>query len=129
MLLRILILTETLPLYSCPLAAELNQFGLEASMYISSYTNITSDVLNFRPDLIIADLNGGERKPGLEQILHFNNCSKIPFIFFTQERNKDEMQAYYAAKPLGVLAKPYKVMDVTALVEIARYRNLENLTC
>lgn len=73
------------------------------------------EIKELKPDVAILDIDVNGPKTGLwlgEQL-------DIPFIYLTAKSDSDTIKSAVKTKPVGYLIKPFKEMDVFAIVEMA----------
>lgn len=76
-------------------------------------------ITDFNPDLILLDIRMKSEREGIEIAEEINQSFQIPFVFITAHSDKEIIQQALSTKPLSYLTKPFKQMDVYAVVHLA----------
>lgn len=83
-------------------------------------------IAEVEPDLILLDIRMKDEKEGIEIAEEINRSFKIPFVFITAHSDKEIIRQALATNPLGYLTKPFKQMDVYAVVHLAETQQEKN---
>jgi two-component system response regulator LytT len=83
-------------------------------------------IADVEPDLILLDIRMKDEKEGIEIAEEINRSFKIPFVFITAHSDKEIIRQALATNPLGYLTKPFKQMDVYAVVLLAETQQEKN---
>jgi len=83
-------------------------------------------IADVEPDLILLDIRMKDEKEGIEIAEEINRSFKIPFVFITAHSDKEIIRQALATNPLGYLTKPFKQMDVYAVVHLAETQQEKN---
>lgn len=115
---KLLIIDEETKLTDHYLVSNLPRLGYLADTLISSFDNLEQNILQFQPNLIITDLKTGLESQGLEigRLLH--NKFHIPFIYLISAYSRHCITLARETMPSGMLVKPFKMIDLIALLEI-----------
>lgn len=76
-------------------------------------------IQNEQPDLVLIDINLGERKSGLDLAEYLNKIAGIPYIFITSYSDEATLRKVAAHSPSGYINKPFKSQDLIASVFLA----------
>lgn len=71
------------------------------------------------PDLVLIDINLGERKTGLDLAEYLNKVIPTPYIFITSYSDQATLKKVAEHEPSGYITKPFKPQDLTTSVFLA----------
>lgn len=79
--------------------------------------------LEFRPDLILMDINLGQGMDGVDAAAAIRAQADIPVVFLTAFSDDATLQRAKQSDPFGYLLKPYEDKDLQTAIEIGLYRH------
>lgn len=68
------------------------------------------------PDLVLIDINLGDRKSGLDLAEYLDKVVQIPYIFITSYSDKSTLRKVAEHAPSGYITKPFKPQDLISSV-------------
>lgn len=74
---------------------------------------------NEKPDLVLIDINLGEKKDGIELAEILKEKHNTPFIFITANSDTATLEKAKKVNPLAFLVKPFTQADLHTSIEIA----------
>lgn len=105
------------------LVSELRKFGIEANFLSSTFSDAAQNIKSFKPEIIIVDLDPNE----LQNNIRFLDEAEAPTIILIPTISKSDMEIILAKQPSGVLIKPYKPIDLIALLEVTRCKFADHI--
>ncbi len=78
---------------------------------------------NFKPDLIILDINLENKNDGVELAAYINQTTKVPFIFVTAYSDMQTLTKALTQHPAAYITKPFKQTDVLAAIQLVFINN------
>lgn len=92
--------------------------GYEITNCVNNANDARISVSSLRPDLIISDIMIKGDEDGCSVSKSLYNIYKIPIIFITAHINDDMLDDALKAKAYGYLLKPYKPLELKALIRL-----------
>jgi len=75
------------------------------------------------PDLALVDIKLAGKMDGIDAALGIRAQGRIPIIFLTAYATDDMVARAKRVEPLGYIVKPFKDLELKAMIEIALYRS------
>lgn len=69
-----------------------------------------------QPDLVLIDINLGDRKSGLDLAQYLDTVFRIPYIFITSYADRSTLKKVAEHAPSGYITKPFKPQDLITSV-------------
>lgn len=92
--------------------------GYETCEPASNYDESFEMIITEKPDLLLLDINLGNRKDGIDIAEKINELYQIPFIFLTANSDSVTIDRAKKVKPNAYLVKPFKKEELYAAIEI-----------
>lgn len=114
-----ILVVEDDPLLALDLGHELEQLGYRVSALAESAEEAMIAFAEYRPDLVVMDINIVGATDGIETAHMMNAAFHVPVVFLTSASD-DETMARAARESLyGYLVKPFKLADLKAAIQFA----------
>lgn len=84
-------------------------------------------VLENRPDLVLIDINLGDRKSGLDLAEYLDKIVVIPYIFITSYSDKPTLKKVSEHYPSGYITKPFKPQDLITAVFLVIHKRADSV--
>jgi DNA-binding response OmpR family regulator len=106
------------------LALELfcEKLGYTVIATVNNYEDVMNVIHKQRPDLIITDIELGEKESGLDIALKAQEQYGVPSIFLTAYYNDDILKKAKNIDFHGYIVKPYKEVELEATIKLALYQ-------
>ena len=92
---------------------------------VSSYLEALGMIEEEKPDLLLLDINLGDKKDGIDLARKINESYQTPFIFLTANSDSATVERSKEVKPLAFLVKPFNKEGLFSSIEIA-FSNFES---
>jgi len=99
----------------------LERLGYTITAFVSSGTKAISIALEYKPDLILMDIQIKGDMDGIEAAEQIRSCSFIPIIFLTAYAEESTLKRAKLTLPFGYLLKPFQERDLQVTIEMALY--------
>ena len=76
-------------------------------------------VENQQPDLVLVDINLGQKKNGIDLADYLERIARIPYVFITSYSDRTTLMKVSAHSPAGYITKPFKPQDLISTVFLA----------
>ena len=97
----------------------LRTLGYVVAGHASSYSEAIRALDTKNIDLVLVDINLGEKKDGIDVGAVLREKYQLPFIFITSHADKATVERAKNLKPNGYLVKPFDKNDLYTSIEIA----------
>lgn len=115
-----ILIIEDESLLAMELASKISSFGYHVVDYVTGTKSAMQILQTNRIDLILLDINLGEEKNGIA--FYQSLGTAIPVIYLTAYKDEETISKAIKTYPLGYLTKPYKEVDLKALLKLAYYK-------
>jgi AraC-like DNA-binding protein/CheY-like chemotaxis protein len=92
--------------------------GYEVMMNITSATEGIRYIEEFRPSLVLIDINLNGEMEGTKVAQYLQKIDSIPYIYITSHTDKLTLEKVKDTRPNGFIAKPFKSIDIITKVAI-----------
>ena len=99
--------------------SHLISMGYEVCEPVSNYEEAMEMIETEKPDMLLLDINLGNKKDGIHIAEKVNQKYRLPFIFLTANSDADTIERAKEVKPNAYLVKPYTKEELFAAIEIA----------
>jgi AraC-like DNA-binding protein/ActR/RegA family two-component response regulator len=105
--------------------------GYEVDTDYQSVDHVLDKIENDPPDLVLIDINLGEKRSGIDIGNHLLKKDNLPFIYITSNSDKITLEKVKSTRPYGFIVKPYKKEDLISTVYLVmnnfQYRKVDLL--
>jgi len=102
----------------------LTKFGHRVLDCVDNSERALDLIHNFKPDLVILDINIEGSKDGVDVASVIQSKYKIPFIFLSALSDQETIERAKNVKPIGYVVKPFKESDLYATISIGMTNHL-----
>ena len=81
----------------------------------------------FRPDVILMDIQLDGDMDGIETVRYINDRFNIPVIYLTAYSDDTTMKKAFETEPEGFLLKPFEEIQLNVVVEMAYHKSTQGL--
>ena len=115
---RVLIIEDN-PLIAADIEQCLNNIDFSVSGIAYNYVDAITQLETNTPDVILMDINLGEKNDGIDigKIIHDKYA--IPFVYLTSNSDRSTIERAKVTRPAGYIIKPFDEKDLLAAIEIA----------
>ena len=121
-----ILIVEDESLVALELSNSIESYGFNVVDYVTTPKMATELFQKEKVDLILMDINLGEKIDGIDLYKSFNTC--IPIIYLTAYQDEVSISKAVGTDPLGYLIKPYNENELLALLKLATYKIHNNIT-
>lgn len=114
-----ILIVEDESLVAMDMADMLTNLGYKVLPAAYNYADAVEMLNNEMPDLVLADIDLGEGKSGIELAQLVRRKYNLPFIFITSHSDKATVSNAAATAPNGYLVKPFSEEDLFSSIEVA----------
>jgi CheY-like chemotaxis protein len=118
---RILVVEDEM-IVSADIEMQLSDLGYSEVAVAASGKIALSKVLEFRPNLVLMDINLDGRMDGIETATVLKQRFKVPVIYLTAYADQATLDRAKTTHPYGYIVKPFSQGDLQASIEMALYR-------
>ena len=104
----------------------LKKFGYEVTDLVDSLRGVQHSIIANRPNLVVLDINLGNKIDGIQIAEILKNEFQIPFLFLTSYNDEQTINRIIKVQPLGYIVKPFNPIDLNAVVELALFKIRSN---
>lgn len=97
----------------------LRHLGYQVAGNATGYNEAIKLLDTQNPDIVLVDINLGEKKDGIDVGTAIREKYQLPFIFITSHADKTTVDRAKHLKPNGYLVKPFDKNDLYTAIEIA----------
>jgi PAS domain S-box-containing protein len=113
------LVVEDDPLLALDLGHELEQLGYRVCALAESAEEAMIAFTEYRPDLVVMDINIVGATDGIETAHMMNVAFRIPVVFLTSASDDATMARAARESSYGYLVKPFKLADLKAAIHFA----------
>lgn len=113
------LIVEDDPLLALDLGHELEQLGYRVSALAESAEEAMIAFTEYRPDLVVMDINIVGGTDGIETAHMMNAAFRVPVVFLTSASDDATMARAARESSYGYLVKPFKLPDLKAAIHFA----------
>ncbi len=122
-----ILIIEDEALVALEMKQTIEEMGFTVLDYATNSTMATEILDEHSIDLIIMDINLGEKKDGIE--LYESWGSDIPIVYLTAYKDEKTITKAISTNPYGYLVKPYQKEELYALIKLVHFKiNHQNST-
>ena len=121
-----ILIVEDESLVALELSNSIENHGFNVVDYVTTPKMATEVFQKEKVDLILMDINLGDKVDGIDLYNSFN--THIPIIYLTAYQDETTISKAIATDPLGYLIKPYNENELLALLKLATYKIHNNIT-
>jgi len=99
----------------------IKELGYECIKPCGKYDKAITMLQTEQPDLVIIDINLGDKKDGIDVAKYIRSKMNIPFIFLTANSDEATVEKAKVTKPNAYIVKPFEKSDLYTAIEIALY--------
>jgi DNA-binding LytR/AlgR family response regulator len=114
-----ILIVEDESLVAMDMADMLTRLGYEVLSPAYSYEEATTRLEEEKPDFVLADINLGGGKTGIDLAHLVRSKYKLPLVFLTSYTDKETVAKAAATQPGGYLIKPFSQDELFASIEVA----------
>lgn len=103
----------------------LRELGYEVSRPAISYSRAIKMMEEFKPDLVLMDIQLAGKKDGIELAETVRTSHNLPIIFVTANSDRAMIERAKKVKPNAYLIKPFTQNELFAAIEIASHNFAE----
>ena len=100
----------------------IQRFGYELAGIANSYNKAMDFLKDSSIDLIILDINLGDKKDGIHIAKELNENYKIPYIFLTSYNDTETINKILTVNPIGYINKPFSSKELKSMIELANLK-------
>lgn len=101
----------------------LKKMGFMVSGIETSPSEAISHANNYRPDIILMDINLNDKQTGIDTANIIWKKLKIPIVFLTSYSNDTTIKAAMECEPYGYLIKPCRDEELNASISMALHKH------
>jgi len=113
------VIVEDDPLLAIDLRHELEHLGYQVSALAESSEEAMIAFTEYRPDLVVMDINIIGATDGIETARMMNAAFRVPVVFLTSFSDDATMARAARESSYGYLVKPFKLADLKAAIRFA----------
>lgn len=117
-----LLLVEDEIIVAVDLARRLDQLGYEVVGTVASGEQALALAEKVRPELALVDIRLAGAMDGIEAAKELRSRLQLPVVFLTAYADIATLQRAKMAEPYGYIRKPFEILDLQAVLEIAFYK-------
>lgn len=117
------LIVEDEALIAFDISMTLQQFGYTVVNIVATADESIKAVEEFKPDVVIMDILLKGNTDGIEAAERIKEEYKIPIIFLTTCTDDTTVKRATTQVPYGYLLKPFRSMELSILIELARQRH------
>ncbi|HOT44267.1 MAG TPA: diguanylate cyclase [Spirochaetota bacterium] len=117
------LIVEDEALIAFDISMTLQQFGYSVVNIVATADESIKAVEEYRPDVVIMDILLKGNTDGIEAAEKIKDEYKIPIIFLTTCTDDNTVKRATTQIPYGYLLKPFRSMELSILIELARQRH------
>ncbi len=102
---------------------KLENIGYELSEIVYTGEDAITKALSMKPDLILMDINLGEKIDGIETASVIRSHFDVPIIYLTSYSDETTLQRAKTTNPLGYIIKPFDGAGLQTSIELAFYKH------
>lgn len=121
-----ILIVEDESLVALELSNSIQNYGFNVVDYVTTPKMATEVFQKEKVDLILMDINLGDKIDGIDLYKSFN--THIPIIYITAYQDETTISKAIETDPLGYLIKPYNEKELLALLKLATYKIHNNIT-
>ncbi len=121
-----ILVVEDESLVALELSNSIENYGFNIVDYVTTPKMATELFQKEKVDLILMDINLGDKIDGIDLYKSFN--THIPIIYLTAYQDEITISKAVETNPLGYLIKPYNENELLALLKLATYKIYNNIT-
>jgi CheY-like chemotaxis protein len=118
---RILVVEDEM-IVSADIEMQLSDLGYSVVAVAASGKIALSKVLEFRPNLVLMDINLDGRMDGIETATVLKQRFKVPVIYLTAYADQATLDRAKTTHPYGYIVKPFSPGHLQASIEMALHR-------
>ena len=103
--------------------SRLTRMGYEVPAIACRGREAISKALEFRPDLILMDINLRDDMDGVEAAIQIRAQYEVPIIFCSAYSNEETVERAKISEPYGYVLKPFDNRELEINIEIALYKH------
>ena len=96
----------------------LESAGYEVMVNVNTFEKAICAINNFKPDLVLLDINLNEIKDGVDLGIYLNKLNQIPFVYITSYYDEVTLDRVCETRPSGFIVKPFKSADILSIITI-----------
>jgi len=104
----------------------LEEFGYSVAAVAVSGDDAITKAEEFRPHLVLMDIQLSHGMDGVEAAIYINNLYNIPVVYFSDLPDARMVERVKLTTPHGFLIKPVKKRELQIAIEIALHRHLQD---
>ncbi len=120
---RRVLIVEDETLIAMELADRLERHYYTVCGLVARGEEAISRIGEFRPDLILMDINLAGALSGIETAGQLQTMTDVPVVFLTAYSDSEVIQRAAKTSPYGYLLKPFNESEVRATIEMALHRH------
>lgn len=97
----------------------LKQLGYEVPAIASSGKEAIDKAIQFRPDVILMDINLKGEMDGIETAKHIKDSFDVLVIYLTAYADDNTLERAKETEPIGYILKPFKIRELHATIQVA----------
>ncbi len=117
-----IMIVEDEVLIAAELAQQLNSFGYNVPVSVTSGEKALEKLTEVTPDLILMDIQLKGELDGIETAKQIHDHYKIPVIFLTAFADEKFLQKAKTSEPFGYLIKPIDIRELHSTIEMALFK-------
>jgi diguanylate cyclase (GGDEF)-like protein len=117
------LIVEDEALIAFDISMTLQQFGYSVVNIVATAEESIKAVEEYKPDVVIMDILLKGKTDGIEAAEKIKDEYKIPIIFLTTCTDDKTVKRATTQIPYGYLLKPFRSMELSILIELARQRH------
>jgi len=100
----------------------LTNLQYEVTDMVSDYLAVSSSIKKNRPDIILMDINLGQKQDGINiaEKIHLNE--NIAIIYITAYSDEETITRAIQTNPMGYVLKPFKKDDIKSIILLTLYK-------
>ncbi len=114
-----IVIVEDESLVAMDMTDMLTRLGYEVLPAAYSYAQAVELLENERPDIVLADIDLGGGKTGIDLAQLIRKKYHLPLVFITSHSDKTTVANAAATQPNGYLVKPFAEEDLFTCIEVA----------
>lgn len=114
-----LLIVEDESLVAMDMADMLTRLGYEVLPAAYNYEQAVELLDSENPDIVLADIDLGAGKTGIDLARYIRQKHNLPLIFITSHADKQTVASAAATQPNGYLVKPFAEEDLYTSIEVA----------
>lgn len=122
-----ILIVEDEPIIALDLKRTIEKLDFEVTNTATSYNTALNSVRVNEPDIILMDINLGEKgKDGIETTKKIQKISKIPIIYITGSTDLETLNRAIKTNPVSYITKPFKREDLKSNILLGLYKSNKN---